>query len=126
MSVSYGFDAGVITVRLSGTYETGDVRDALSAALADPRCDDANGLLFDVRGSRALAQRTAAEVRAMAQFIAMHADRFHRRLALLADSDAAFGLMRLGAVTVEQQGVETSVFRNLRDAEHWLLPGERA
>ena len=120
MPVSYEFDHRILALRLTGRYETGDVRTALRAALDDPRSLDAVGLLFDVRDSRSLAGRSADEVRAMAQFIATHADRFHRRLALLADSDATFGLMRLGAVTVEQQGVETSVFRKLTDAEQWL------
>ena len=120
MPVSYEFDHRIVAIRLTGRYNTADVRTALSAALEDPRSLDTIGLLFDVRGSRSLAGRTADEVRAMAQYIATHADRFHRRLALLADSDATFGLMRLGAVAVEQQGVEASVFRKLGDAEQWL------
>jgi hypothetical protein len=120
MPVTYEFDGRTVALRLTGVYETADVRAALRNALDDPRAPHTAGLLFDMRGSRSIAQRTAAEVRTMAQFIAAHGDRFGRRLALLADTDAAFGLMRLGAVTVEQQGVETSVFRDIADAEEWL------
>jgi hypothetical protein len=123
MPVTYEFDGAIVALRLTGNYETADVRAALRRALDDPRCPHAAGLLFDIRGSRSIAQRTANEVRAMAQFIAGHAERFGRRLALLADTDASFGLMRLGAVTVEQQGVETSVFRDAADAEEWLGAG---
>lgn len=126
MPVSYEFDHHIVALRLTGRYEPADVRTALHAALDDPRCTSAIGLLFDARGSRSLAERTAAEVRAMAQLLATHADRFHRRLALLADSDVSFGLMRLGAVAVEQQGVETSVFRRLSDAERWLAAASPA
>lgn len=123
MPVTYEFDGRIVAMRLTGRYETADVRAALRGALEDPRCRHAAGLLFDIRGSHSISQRSAAEVRTMAQFIATHADRFGRRLALLADTDAAFGLMRLGAVTVEQQGVETSVFRDAADAEEWLGAG---
>ena len=126
MPVSYEFDHHIVALRLTGRYETADVRTVLHAALDDPRCTGAIGLLLDARGSRSLASRSAAEVRAMAQFIATQADRFHRRLALLADGDAAFGLMRLGAVAVEQQGVEASVFRRLSDAEEWLAAASPA
>jgi hypothetical protein len=120
MPVSYDFDGRVTIVRMTGLYLTADVRAALIAAFADPRGANAAGLLFDIRGSRSIVQRTADEVRAMAQFIASHGDHFGRRLALLADSGAAFGLMRLGAVAVEQQGVEAAVFRHESDAEEWL------
>jgi hypothetical protein len=126
MPVTYEFDGAIVALRLTGSYETADVRAALRRALDDPRCPCAAGLLFDIRGSRSIAHRTANEVRAMAQFIAAHAERFGRRLALLADTDAAFGLMRLGAVTVEQQGVETSVFRDAADAEQGLGAGRTA
>ena len=126
MPVTYEFDGPIVALRLNGLYELADVRAALRGALEDPRCPRVAGLLFDMRGSRSIAHRTADQVRAMAQFVATHADRFGRRLALLADTDAAFGLMRLGAVTVEQQGVETSVFRDVADAEQWLGTGPTA
>jgi len=120
MPVTCEFDGRTVAVRLTGFYEPADVRAALVAVLDDPHFARAAGLLFDVRASRSIARRTAAEVRVMAQFLAGHADRFGRRLALVADGDAAFGLMRLGAVAIEQQGVEASVFRNVADAEDWL------
>ena len=120
MPVTYEFDGRTLALRLTGFYETADVRAALLAALDDPACPALDGLLFDVSGSRSITQRTAAEVRTMAQFIAAHGGRFGRRLALVAATDAAFGLMRLGAVGVEQHGVATSVFRNTADAHHWL------
>ena len=120
MPVTYELDGPTIALRMTGDYETTDVRNALLAALDDPASSDAIGLLFDVRDSRSIARRTTAEVRAMGQFIADNAHRFGRRLALLADTDAAFGLMRLGSVGVEQQGVDSRVFRNEAEASRWL------
>jgi hypothetical protein len=120
MPVTYELDSPTIIVSLEGIYETAEVRAAVLAAVADPRAAGATGLLFDVRHSASIASRTAAEVRAMADFLAVTAEQFGRRLALVADSDAAFGLMRLGSVAVEQKGVDTRVFRDISDAEGWL------
>jgi hypothetical protein len=120
MPVTYELHRPTIVVSLNGVYETSEVRAAILAAIADPRAAGATGLLFDVRHSASIAGRTATEVRAMADFIAANAERFGRRIALVAGSDAAFGLMRLGAVTVEQKGVDVRVFRDIADAEGWL------
>ena len=120
MPVTYEFDGPTIALRMTGDYQPADIRHALLAALDDPAGSDATGLLFDVRDSQAIARRSAADVRAMGQFIADHAHRFGHRLALVADTDAAFGLMRLGGVGVEQRGVESRVFRDPAEAASWL------
>lgn len=120
MPVNYEFDGRTVVLRLGGLYDTSDIRAALIAALDDPARPEITGMLFDIRGSRSIAARTADEVRVMAQFLANHAARFGRRLALLADSDAAFGLMRLGAVDIEQRGVDSRAFRDASEADAWL------
>ncbi|MFL5562242.1 MAG: STAS/SEC14 domain-containing protein [Gemmatimonadaceae bacterium] len=120
MSVTYEVDGSTIALRLRGEYTTAAVRATALAAFADPDAAGATGLLFDVSHSRSIAGRSASEVRAMADFLASHAERFGRRLALVASSDAAFGLMRLGAVGLEQKGVDSRVFRDLAEAEAWL------
>lgn len=119
MPVTYEFDGSTIALRMIGDYNPTDVRAALLAAL-DAAGGDMTGLLFDIRESRAIARRTASDVRAMGQFLADHAPRFGRRLALLVDSDAAFGLMRLGSVGIEQRGVDSRVFRDAAEAGTWL------
>jgi hypothetical protein len=120
MPVSHEREGSTISLRMTGDYQTADIRDALLAALDESAGSDVTGLLFDVRQSRAIARRTAADVRAIGQFIADHADRFGRRLALVADNDVAFGLMRLGSVDVEQRGVDSRVFRDEGEAVRWL------
>jgi len=120
MPVTYEFDGPTIALRMTGEYKPADIRAALLAALHESAGSDVTGLLFDARQSRVLATRSAADVRAIGQFLADHADRFGRRLALVADSDAAFGLMRLGAVGVEQRGVDSRVFRDEGEAAKWL------
>jgi SpoIIAA-like len=120
MPVTYQLDGSIIALRLSGVYGTADVREAALAAFADPAAAGATGLLFDVTHSRSITGRTATEVRAMADFFADHAEHFGSRMALVASSDAAFGLMRLGSVGIEQKGVDSRVFRDAADAEAWL------
>ena len=125
MPVTYELHCPTIIVALDGVYETADVRDAVLAAVADPRAAGATGLLFDVRKSASIAGRTATEVRAMADFLAAKAGQFGNRIALVAATDAAFGLMRLGSVAVEQMGVDARVFRDIADAECWLAAQPR-
>jgi hypothetical protein len=104
-----------------GLYEPADIRTALIGALRQQSSTCVRGLLFDVRASEVLQVRPADEIRAMAQFLSAHAQEFGRRLALLASTDVAYGLMRMGSVYVEGAGVATAVFRDERDAQDWLL-----
>lgn len=122
MPVTYEFDDCTVTLRMTGVYAPVETQRTLLQALADPACPEILGMLFDVRGSESLAGRSADEVRAMARFLGSHAARFGRRLAIVADTDAAFGLMRLGAVDVEQHGVDSRVFRCVTEASSWLKP----
>ena len=120
MPVTYEFDDCTVILRMAGTYEPNNIHRTLSAALADPACPEIVGMLFDVRESQSLAGRSADEVRAMARFLGSQAPRFGRRMAIVADSDASYGLMRRGSVGVEQYGVEASVFRCVDAATAWL------
>jgi hypothetical protein len=126
MPVTYEIAGTTITIRMTGVYSPADIRAALVAAIAEPENPEITGLLFDVRRSQSIAGRTADEVRAMAMFLAANAQHYGRRLAIIAETDAAFGLMRLGAVGVEQYGVDAQVFRDASEAEAWLKqPAER-
>jgi hypothetical protein len=120
MPVTYEFDDCTVTLRMTGVYSPADIQRVLMHAIADPVCPEIVGMVFDVRGSQSLAGRTADEVRAMARFLGTHAAQFGRRIALVADTDASFGLMRLGAVGVEQHGVDSRVFRSAAEAYGWL------
>ena len=120
MPVTYEFDECTVTLRMTGVYAPADIQRALLRAIADPVCPEIVGMVFDVRGSQSIAGRTADEVRAMARFLGAHAKHFGRKLAVVADTDAAFGLMRLGAVDVEQHDVDARVFRSAAEAYGWL------
>lgn len=121
MPVTYAYDDRIVVMDLCGEYTTADLRKGILRALDDARCPPRPVLLFDMRDSTAIRQRTMDEVRTMAQFLAAHGARFSHRLAVVTGSDVAFGLMRVGAVEAEWGGVEPMVFRDLAEARAWLL-----
>ena len=120
MPVAYEFDNDVILLRLVGKYTTSDLKSSILDALDDARLPQRPVLLFDLRESQSLQDRTADEVRDMGRFLAAHGRRFGNRLAMVTASDLAFGLMRLGAVAAEAGGVAAEVFRDMGAAKEWL------
>jgi hypothetical protein len=121
MPVTYGFDDTIVVMRAEGAYTLADLKAATLGALDDSARPEGSVLMFDVRASEALAERTADEVRDMAEFLQRHGDRFARRLAIVAGSDLGYGLMRLGAAHTEQGGITSEVFRDYDAAKRWLL-----
>ena len=77
-------------------------------------------MLFDLTESSSLHQRTPTDIQEMARFLAGQSERFGARLAMVAPSDFAYGLMRMGGVTAEAFGAEPRVFRTTAEALEWL------
>jgi hypothetical protein len=123
MPVSFAIDDGVIALRMIDVYAPADIRAALLEGLKDPRASGAVGLLFDVSRSISLNARSTDEVAAMGYFLARQSDAFGRRIALVGFDDFPFGMMRMGKVTLEREGVTAEVFRNDTSAREWLLRG---
>ena len=120
MPVQHSRVGNFAVVEASGRYDVAELRAAMDAAVAAFGTDGAEGLLFDLTRSDALGDRPTDDVRAMAYFIASKSAGFGARLAMVTGSDVAYGLMRLGAVVVESQGVTARVFRDSREALAWL------
>jgi hypothetical protein len=121
MPVTYAFDDSIVVIRMEGQYTVPDLEQAILAGLGDPHRPADAVLMFDLSESRALRDRPTEDVRGMARFLARHRARYGSRLAMVAPSDLAFGLMRLGAVTAEGGGVDAEVFRDYVTARAWLL-----
>ena len=120
MPVQHRRAGDIAVVEASGRYEVAELRAAIDAAIAQFGADGAAGLLFDLTRSEALGDRPTDEVRAMAYFIASRAEGFGARLAMVTGSEVAYGLMRLGAIVAESQGVTAAVFRDAPSALAWL------
>lgn len=106
-----------------GRYDPADLRAGIDTALARFPDGRPAALLIDFSSSLEVAEREMTQVRAMAFFLASRGDAFDWRLAMVAPSNAAFGVIRLGSVTTERRGLDTRVFRSLASALEWLDTG---
>lgn len=122
MAIEHGREGKLAVVTARGRYSMAELREGIDAALDAFGDEPSAGLLFDLSGSESLGDRTAEDLRAMAIFLASRASRFSRRLAMVAVTDVSYGLMRMGAVTAESQGVAAHVFRDHGSARRWLVP----
>ena len=123
MPVSFEFTDRIIVLRMIDFYEPADIQKTLLEGLKDPQTSGAVGLLFDVSRSKSLRARTSEDIIAMGYFLAQYADAFARRVALVGWDDFPYGMMRMGRVTLEHEGITSEVFREATDARKWLLQG---
>ena len=123
MPVNLEFNDRIIVLRMVDLYVPEDIQNALLKGLEDPRAANAVGLLFDVSRSKSLRTRSSDAIIAMGYFLAQHAEAFARRVALVGFDDFPFGMMRMGRVTLDREGVTSDVFRDESHALEWLLHG---
>jgi len=121
MPVSFEFADRIIVLRMIDLYAPADIQKTLLQGLTDPRTSGAIGLLFDVSQSKSLRTRSNDDIVAMGYFLAQHADAFARRVALVGFDDFPYGMMRIGRVTLEHEGITSEVFREETEARKWLL-----
>jgi len=100
-----------------------DYQDALAVFRAALRAARAEGLpprpiVFDLRQSK--EQRSADELRAIAQFISRQGDVLAPRCAVVAGDALHFGLGRMFEAFAEGHDVEVTVLRSLDDVPAWL------
>jgi hypothetical protein len=123
VAIEHRREGNVAVVTARGRYSMAELRTSIDEALDAFGDEVSAGLLFDLTGSESLGDRTAEDLRAMAIFLASRGPRFSSRLAMVAVTDVAYGLMRMGAVTAESQGIAAHVFRDHGSARRWLVPG---
>ena len=121
MPVSYSFDSHIVVVRAVGSYSTDELKAATLASLADAEVPSRPVLMFDLRESQVLTERTAGQLEDMALFLADLAPRFGNRLAMLVSSTVGYGLMRMGSAYAESDESKPEVFRDYDEARRWLL-----
>jgi hypothetical protein len=120
VTVGYSIDSDIVVFQTSGEYGPDELRATLRAALADPALPAKPLILVDIRGSISIQKRSASEIAETARFVAALSAQFGPRLALVVDSDVAYGLMRIAAVHAAQGGVDIQVFREFEPARAWL------
>ena len=120
MPVMYTIQGRLLRMDLVGNYAPQDVPRVFLAALDDPACPRPAALLLDVALSDSLAKHVPEEIRRVAEFLGPFSERIGGQVAVVATSNAHFGLSQMGAVFSEGVGVKARVFRNREDALQWL------
>jgi hypothetical protein len=121
MPVTYRYDCDIVVVEMVGEYSMDDLRKAILNSLAEPQCPANSVLMISLVGSQSIYTRSAEEVKTVAQFIASIGNSFHNRIALVAEADLPYGLLRMGSVGSEERGIASNVFRSMAEAREWLL-----
>lgn len=121
MPTEYSFSDRVITLRLSGSYSTGDLKAAVTRSLEDPSCPEDPRLPFDQRETNSLRERAVEDVRDMAAFLAGEGGAFGNRLAMVTSRRARLRMMRMASVFAESGGLEARVFTDVAEATFWPL-----
>lgn len=123
MPAAYREEDGCGVLELGGTYTVVEARDALMGGLGDASREQRIGLIVDISESEMVVGRTSAEIMRAAQALGVIGDRFSQRLAVVASTAVAFGLMRMGGVHAENVGLTVHVFRDFHSALEWVLQG---
>ena len=119
MPVTYAFVGAVLEVRASGTYPAGEVERVFGAAIADPIRPAIRALLYDARESAVIASRSTHDVQEAVDFFRRLGPHIGRRLALLATTDAVYGVMRMIAGWAAAADIDAAVFRDRSEALAW-------
>jgi hypothetical protein len=122
MPLTYRIDqhAGLVVSRGAGLVTDQDVIEKEHALLADPGARSCRFELVDLRevGQFEVSSET---MRKLAQMHAETAEGFRKsRVAIIALSDATFGMWRMYQALVEGSGLDVRVFRETNEARNWL------
>ena len=119
--MTYRFDSNIVVIEMVGEYSMDDLRATILNSLADSECPANSFLLINAGESRSIYNRSSENLKTMARFVASLGKRFNNRIALVAQDDLPYGLMRMSSVGSEERGIESEVFRTFTEARKWLL-----
>jgi len=119
--VTYRFDSNIVVMEMVGEYSMDDIPKTVLNALADSHCPANPSILVNLSESRSLYKRSSEDIKTMARSLVPLGKRFNNRIALLAPNDLQYGLMRMGTVFSEENGMKPEVFRTFAEARQWLL-----
>jgi len=110
---------GVLVVTVDGDYTSGELRRAGARGLEADDVPNPVPVLLDMSGAAGIGKKSTDDIRATGEFFGERAE-FMTRVAVLAPSDVAFGLMNVGGVFATSAGLETRPFRSRTEALEWL------
>ena len=122
MPIQFWRESGCVIVTFEGTYDAQAGLAVIDEALRAE--SGASGLLLDLSDSMSFRTRSAEDLRGIAAFLSTRRSLFHSRLATVASSDLAYGLLRMGTVFSSDQGIDSAAFRSRDEAVAWLCTEE--
>jgi hypothetical protein len=120
IELAFGFDAGIVIVRVAGQYPPEDAKTVLEAALPGTAHPEVRGTLIDLRESESIDTRGRDEMESFGAFLGSLRRQLGGRLAIVVRSDAAYSLTRVAAVWAGADGLVVHIDRNERRALAWL------
>jgi hypothetical protein len=111
----------VLVIESNGAHTRQEMEAAVLGGIARPDASELKGVLVDLRNSRSILERSSKELHEAAAYYASHKDQIGGRVAIVAASDASYGLGRMASVTAEDLGLRVFVCRDLTQAWEFLL-----
>jgi hypothetical protein len=111
----------LLTIRCEGTYSVDELRRPWADLAARSDLQLPIACVLDIRESESVLRRSIADMRGIADQFLQRAAITDRRLAIVTSGAARFGLMRMATTWVELAGIEARVFRELDEAQQWVL-----
>jgi hypothetical protein len=118
-------EAGILYRTLTGVVTTDELLESFDEALRDPDYRPGMHMLTDMRGVTTTAHK--ADVARVAAYVKSHVEEIGPlKVAVVAPTDASFGLIRMLQAHLGDVSIELSVFREMREAEDWLGVEQKA
>lgn len=122
MPISYRIDSRRKTIFLTakGVLKDGDAEKHLAILLEDSKYSPHFSVVGDARGIKSLKVSTSG-IQSFADFTRKNRDRFEgRKLALVATSDAIYGMAKLYQLRRDDSKYTLGVFRDPEQALEWI------
>ena len=121
MPVVYTIDReqNLIRTRCAGNLKLPEVLEHFRTLQRDPECPEWLDVFLDLRETTSLP--FTLEINSVAQEISKTKSKVHFKIcAVVAASEAMFGMMRMFSVVAERYFSAVRVFRSAHEAEEWL------
>jgi hypothetical protein len=118
--VSYRFEGRIFRLTNVGESTVDELIATFEAALDDPDFPDRAILLWDIRESTSLEERSTDELRRITSALGPKAHRHSNTSALLVSSDLYYGLMRMATAYGDEFESNSKLFRDEAEALEWI------
>ena len=120
MPVSYRFEGRIFRLANVGESTVDELIETFEAALDDPAFPEHAILLWDIRESVSLKERSAAELLRITQILGPKAHRHSNTSAILVPNDLYHGLMRMATAYGSEYESNSKLFRDEAEALEWI------